>query len=62
MKYYKISEDDLKDLLRRASIFTVMEQNNIIYSDIVKDALDDIGYNSVEEVIEKEILPYCEEI
>lgn len=62
MKYYKISETDLKDLLRRASIFTVMEQNNIIYSDIVKDALDDIGYNSVEEVIEKEILPYCEEI
>lgn len=62
MKYYKISEDDLKDLLRRASIFTVIEQNNIIYSDIVKDALDDIGYNSVEEVIEKEILPYCEEI
>lgn len=62
MKYYKISEDDLKDLLRRASIFTVMEQNNIIYSDIVKDALDDIGYNSIEEVIEKEILPYCEEI
>lgn len=62
MKYYKISEDDLKDLLRRASIFTVMEQNNIIYSDIVKDALDDIGYNSIEEVIEKEILPYCKEI
>ena len=62
MKYYKISEADLKDLLRRASIFTVIEQNNIIYSDIVKDALDDIGYNSVEEVIEKEILPYCEEI
>ena len=62
MKYYKISEDDLKDLLRRASIFTVMEQNNIIYSDIIKDALDDIGYNSVEEVIEKEILPYCKEI
>ena len=62
MKYYRISEVDLKDLLRRASIFTVMEQNNIIYSDIVKDALDDIGYNSVEEVIEKEILPYCEEI
>ena len=62
MKYYKISEDDLKDLLRRAAIFTVIEQNNIIYSDIVKDALDDIGYNSIEEVIEKEILPYCEEI
>lgn len=62
MKYYRISEDDLKNLLRRASIFTVIEQNNIIYSDIVKDALDDIGYSSVEEVIEKEILPYCEEI
>ena len=62
MKQYIISEDKLKELLKKSSIFNVMEANDIVYSDILKDALDEFGYNTIEEVIEKEILPYCEEI
>ena len=62
MKQYIISEDKLKELLKKSSIFNVIKANNIIYSDILKDALDEFGYNTIEEFVDKELLPEYKEI
>ena len=62
MKQYIISEDKLKELLKISSIFNVMEANDIVYSDILKDALDEFGYNTIEEFVDKELLPEYKEI
>ena len=62
MKQYIISEDKLKELLKKSSIFNVMKANNIIYSDILKDALDEFGYNTIKEFVDKELLPQYKEI
>ena len=62
MKQYIISEDKLKELLKKSSIFNVIEANDIIYSDILKDALDEFGYNTIEEFVDKELLPEYKEI
>ena len=62
MKQYIISEDKLKEFLKKSSIFNVMEANDIVYSDILKDALDEFGYNTIEEFVDKELLPEYKEI
>ena len=62
MKQYIISEDKLKELLRKSSIFNVIKANNIVYSDILKDALDEFGYNTIEEFVDKELLSEYKEI
>ena len=62
MKQYIISEDKLKELLKKSSISNAMEANDIVYSDILKDALDEFGYNTIEEFVDKELLPEYKEI
>ena len=52
---YIISEDKLKELLKKSSIFNVMEANDIVYSDILKDTLDEFGYNTIEEFVDKSV-------
>ena len=62
MKQYIISEDKLKELLKNSSIFNIIKANNIVYSDILKDALDEFGYNTIEEFVDKELLLEYKEI
>ena len=62
MKQYIISEDKLKKLLKKSAIFNIIKANDIIYSDILKDALDKFGYNTIEELVDKELLPQYKEI
>lgn len=62
MKQYIISEDNLKRLLKKSAIFNIIKANNIIYSDILKEALDKFGYNTIEDFVDKVLLPQYKEI
>lgn len=62
MKQYIISEDILKKLLKKSAIFNIIKANDIIYSDILKEALDKFGYNTIEDFVDKELLPEYKEI
>lgn len=62
MKQYIISEDNLKRLLKKSAIFNIIKANNIIYSDILKEALDKFGYNTIEDFVDKVLLSQYKEI
>ena len=60
-KYYVLTEKELKEILYSATLYKALEAGGVdnwsYFEESVQAALDDVGCQDIEEVIEKEILP-----
>lgn len=66
MKQYILTEKELTELLYYSTLYHALSAGGVdnwtYYGESIKDALDELGYNSIDEVIENELLPNYKEI
>lgn len=66
MKKYIVDEEWLKSVLVKASTYEALAAGGVNKwewcEESIQSCLDEFGCSTIEEVVEKEILPYCEEI
>lgn len=60
-KYYVLTEKELKEILYNTTLYKALEAGGVdnwsYFGESIQEALDDVGCQDIDEVIEKEILP-----
>lgn len=58
---YIIDENNLKDILCKASVYEALEQGGVNnwewFSESITDMLNTLGYETVEEMVDEELMP-----